>query len=118
MRSIEQAFDGRTRNVSRTRRIAMAAPAHIVSRSSARLTHPSPTRLTRRGRVVVVLAALALLVLAGFTLGRVSSQAAGPAAADRHRPPGRDPVADRRAGGASRRPTCAGDAARGAQPPP
>jgi LysM repeat protein len=40
-------------------------------------------RLTRRGRVVVVLAALLLLVVAGFTLGRASSQAAGPVA---HRP--------------------------------
>jgi Tfp pilus assembly protein FimV len=37
-----------------------------------------PARLTRRGRAVVVLLALALLVLAGFTLGRVSSQAAAP----------------------------------------
>ena len=36
-------------------------------------------RLTRRGRLVVVLVTLLLLVLAGFTLGRVSSQAAGPA---------------------------------------
>ena len=40
----------------------------------------SPARLTRRGRVVVVLAMLVLLVVGGFTLGRASSQAAGPAA--------------------------------------
>ncbi|HET6910243.1 MAG TPA: LysM peptidoglycan-binding domain-containing protein [Mycobacteriales bacterium] len=54
MRSIEQAFD-------------------VVAPSGHR-----PARLTRRGRLVVVLATLLLLVLAGFTLGRVSSQAAGP----------------------------------------
>jgi len=61
MRSIEQAFD-----------------------SGSRLgIRGSTVRLTRRGRVVIVFATLALLVLAGFTLGRASSQAAGPAA---HRP--------------------------------
>jgi Tfp pilus assembly protein FimV len=70
MRSIEHAFEE-----TRTRRIAMAAPAHTLS---ARPATSPPARLTRRGRVVVVLAMLALLVLAGFTLGRVSSQAAGP----------------------------------------
>ena len=53
-----------------TNRVRRPAPA----RSST-----APARLTRRGRVVVVLVALMLLVLAGFTLGRVSSQAAGPA---------------------------------------
>jgi len=37
-------------------------------------------RLTRRGRLVVVLATLFVLMVAGFTLGRASSQAAGPAA--------------------------------------
>jgi len=42
-----------------------------------------PLRLTRRGRLVVVLGMLALLMVAGFTLGRASSQAAGPVA---HRP--------------------------------
>ena len=60
MRSIEQAFDAR--GAMRARRRPPAAPA----------------RLTRRGRVVVVLVTLLLLVVAGFTLGRVSSQAAGP----------------------------------------
>ena len=44
---------------------------------------PGPVRLTRRGRVVVVLGLLVLLVVAGFSLGRVSSQAAGPG---QHRP--------------------------------
>lgn len=41
-------------------------------------TPAGSARLTRRGRVVVVLLTLLLLVLAGFALGRVS-QAAGPA---------------------------------------
>jgi len=50
-----------------------AATATTISRRS------TPARLTRRGRLVVVLLALLLLVVAGFTLGRVSSQAAGPA---------------------------------------
>lgn len=71
---------------------------------------PRPVRLTRRGRVVIVLAMLLALVVAGFTLGRASSQAAGP---EVHRPlptvtvaPGEtlwqiaarlDPTGDRRA---------------------
>jgi Tfp pilus assembly protein FimV len=46
---------------------------------SSRPRTATAPRLTRRGRAVVVLLALLLLVLAGFTLGRVSSQAAGPA---------------------------------------
>ena len=47
---------------------------------STAATAPRPAaRLTRRGRVVVVLMTLLLIVLAGFALGRVSSQAAGPA---------------------------------------
>ena len=46
--------------------------------SAASPSRPAP-RLTRRGRVVVILLTLLLLVLAGFALGRVSSQAAGPA---------------------------------------
>ncbi len=40
-------------------------------------------RLTRRGRAVVVLGMLVVLLVAGFTLGRASSQAAGPSV---HRP--------------------------------
>jgi predicted Zn-dependent protease len=95
MRSIERAFDldgsGAMAQVAATRR-------------------NDAVRLTRRGRVVVVFATLMLLVIAGFTLGRASSQAAGPSA---HRPlptvtvaPGEtlwqiaarvDPGADRRA---------------------
>jgi len=89
MRSIEQTFEVR--------------PAMTLRRSPA-------VRLTRRGRVVVVLAMLMVLLVAGFTLGRASSEAAGPAA---HRPlptvtvaPGEtlweiaarvDPTGDRRA---------------------
>ncbi|HWA67335.1 MAG TPA: LysM peptidoglycan-binding domain-containing protein [Mycobacteriales bacterium] len=37
----------------------------------------APVRLTRRGRVVITLVMMVGLVLAGFTLGRGSSQAAG-----------------------------------------
>jgi hypothetical protein len=37
----------------------------------------APVRLTRRGRVVVVLAVMVLAVLAGFTIGRGSSLAVG-----------------------------------------
>jgi len=51
------------------------SPARV---GPARRVGASPAHLTRRGRLVVVLGALLLLVLAGFTLGRVSSQAAGP----------------------------------------
>ena len=36
-----------------------------------------PIRLTRRGRVAVVLAALAALLVGGFTLGHAPSQASG-----------------------------------------
>src|SRR4051812_17933139 len=72
MRSIEHAFEE-----PRSRRLAMTAPAHTLPRRSARLTRPA--RLAPRGRLVIVLTVLALLVLAGFTLGRVSSRAAGPA---------------------------------------
>src|SRR5438067_5268158 len=68
MRSIEHAFEART-----TRRPAMTtATTATISRRH------TPARLTRRGRLVVVLLALVLLVVAGFTLGRVASQAAGP----------------------------------------
>ena len=37
----------------------------------------TPVHLTRRGRVVVVLAFLAALLTAGFTLGHASSEASG-----------------------------------------
>jgi Tfp pilus assembly protein FimV len=70
MRSIEHAFDPPRRSAMTT---ATATATHSPSR------RPPVARLTRRGRVVVVLLVLAVLVLAGFTLGRVSSQAAGPA---------------------------------------
>jgi predicted Zn-dependent protease len=84
--------------------MAQAAAQAVATRRSGAV------RLTRRGRVVVVVAMLMLLVIAGFTLGRASSQAAGPLV---HRPlptvtvaPGEtlwqiaarvDPGADRRA---------------------
>lgn len=39
---------------------------------AARPTNTTPVRLTRRGRVVMVIAALALLLLAAFALGSVA----------------------------------------------
>jgi Tfp pilus assembly protein FimV len=88
MRSIEHAFDTE-RSAVRRGEPAMttaAAPRSLarasVSRASvsrASVSRPAaPARLTHRGRVVVVLLVLALLVVGGFVLGRVSSQAAGP----------------------------------------
>jgi hypothetical protein len=56
MRSIEQSFE------------AVARPS----------TGQAPVHLTRRGRLVVVLLTLALLVAAGFTLGGAAGRAAGP----------------------------------------
>jgi hypothetical protein len=56
--------------------MSTAAGPTVVSHSSRRC---APARLTHRGRVVVVLLALLLLIVGGFVLGRVSSQAAGPA---------------------------------------
>jgi Tfp pilus assembly protein FimV len=46
-------------------------------RPMARPTRPAPVRLTRRGRLIVVLTMMALLVAAGLVLGHGSSQAAG-----------------------------------------
>jgi LysM repeat protein len=55
---------------------AAATVGSSMSRSST--AHSSaPIRLTRRGRLIVVLALMALLVLAGIVLGHGSSQAAG-----------------------------------------
>jgi len=54
----------------------MSSP--MVLSSPMTLSSPtSPVRLTRRGRLVLVLFVMLLLVIAGFTLGRGSSQAAG-----------------------------------------
>jgi LysM domain len=65
MRSIEQAFGhGRLAMAQMT----VQHPGSVRTRA----------RLTRRGRVVVTLVVLVLLVV-GFSVGRVSSQAAGPA---------------------------------------
>jgi len=73
MRSIEQAFDVHMRRAA----MSTATVPAVTSRQAGR--RPASARLTRRGRIVVVLLALMLLVVAGFVLGRVSSQAAGPA---------------------------------------
>ena len=59
MRSIEQAFEPRLS----LRPVARAA---------------KPVRLTRRGRLVVILTLLVVAIV-GFSMGRVSTQAAGPA---------------------------------------
>ena len=49
---------------------------HAGSRRPAGNGHSTgPVRLTRRGRAVVVLAALAALLVGGFTLGHAPSQA-------------------------------------------
>jgi Tfp pilus assembly protein FimV len=85
MRSIEQAFDGgapatATGNTAAVTAARTPGRAAMTAATAARIHRPAtPARLTRRGRLMVVVLALALLVLAGFTLGRVSSQAAGPA---------------------------------------
>jgi hypothetical protein len=60
MRSIEQAFE----------------PTIRVRHSAG--GGRSPVKLTRRGRLVVILTLLVVAVV-GFSMGRVSSQAAGPA---------------------------------------
>lgn len=62
MRSIEHVYEPE-------RRRSMTSPAH-TSVSSA------PVRLTRRGRIVLTMLMMVGLVVAGFTLGRGSSQAA------------------------------------------
>ncbi|HEU5035211.1 MAG TPA: LysM peptidoglycan-binding domain-containing protein [Mycobacteriales bacterium] len=52
-----------------------AGPTRAVQRPATRPA--ARLRLTRRGRFVVVVTALVLMVV-GFSMGRVSSQAAGP----------------------------------------
>ena len=50
------------------------SPAFVPTRSSrtARTSSRTSVRLTRRGRVVVLMAALALVLMAGFFLGSVA----------------------------------------------
>jgi hypothetical protein len=64
MRSIEHAFDPMTGGRTAVNEMTTAGG-------------PAPVRLTRRGRAVVVLTVMLLAVLAGFTIGRGSSLAAG-----------------------------------------
>ncbi|HVW82146.1 MAG TPA: LysM peptidoglycan-binding domain-containing protein [Mycobacteriales bacterium] len=45
----------------------------------------TPVRLTRRGRIVITSLMMVALVIAGFTLGRGSSQAAGSGHVPHHR---------------------------------
>src|SRR3954453_3742639 len=72
MRSIEQVFDSGP---------ARAAAGRIEKRgnrmTSPTSSAPAPVRLTRRGRPARVLFVMLLLMIAGFTPGRGSSQAAG-----------------------------------------
>lgn len=50
-----------------------------VSTREARRSAATPVRLTRRGRMLVVLLLLGLLLAAGFAVGRVSNSRADPA---------------------------------------
>lgn len=65
MRSIEQTFE---REARRTR-----AESEEVSGMSS-----TAVRLTRRGRIALVMVAMAVMVVAGMMLGHGSSQAASP----------------------------------------
>jgi hypothetical protein len=73
MRSIEHAFDQEG-----------TGPMSSPTTQSSPTAQSSPVRLTRRGRIVLTLLMMAGLVLAGFTLGRGSSQAADRAHHARH----------------------------------
>jgi hypothetical protein len=75
MRSIEQAFDRRpgVPAAAGARRKAAGMERTVTMTAAG-----SGVRLTRRGRAAVVLLMLLVLVVGGFTLGRASSQAAGP----------------------------------------
>ncbi len=67
-----------TMSMTASRNVATApSRPERPGREAGRPMAPRRARLTRRGRVVVVLVALVLLVV-GFSMGRVSSQAAGP----------------------------------------
>src|SRR3954447_6498173 len=82
MRSIEQAFEGGPAFGNRSygnRPYDVRKPAARQRRTDGPARQARTARLTRRGRLVVFTPVLLLLVLAGFTVGRVSSQAAGPA---------------------------------------
>jgi hypothetical protein len=85
MRSIERMYE-EDRPMSTTMSATMSTPVaprpstadlprrRPTTRSS---TRPAPVRLTRRGRLIVVLSVMALLVAVGLVLGHGSSQAAG-----------------------------------------
>jgi LysM domain len=78
MRSIEQTFDSGEHVMAANGEYAGRATAGVSTAGSSAL------RLTRRGRLVLVLGVMSLLVLAGFTLGRGSSLAAGRTASPQH----------------------------------
>jgi nucleoid-associated protein YgaU len=80
MRSIEQAFDQRVDGRPVQKRSKAVTSPHAPTSAAV----SSPVRLTRRGRVVLTLVMMVGLVVAGFTLGRGSSQAAGHSHQPRH----------------------------------
>jgi Tfp pilus assembly protein FimV len=80
MRSIERMYE-EVRPMSATMTTPIAPRRSTVDSRrrppAARSPRPAPVRLTRRGRLIVVLTMMALLVAVGLVLGHGSSQAAG-----------------------------------------
>ena len=73
MRSIEHTYEPRICTAEDERRRSMTSPVRNA-----------PLRLTRRGRIVLTFVMMVGLVVAGFTLGRGSSQAASHSHLARH----------------------------------
>jgi Tfp pilus assembly protein FimV len=72
MRSIERMYE---EDIPMTTLSTLTPQADLNPQTTARPT--SPIRLTRRGRLIVVLSVMALMVFAGIVSGHGSSQAAG-----------------------------------------
>jgi LysM domain len=72
MRSIEHPFERKGRTMT-----SPSCTASSPTYAAPAVRRPSPARLTRRGRIVVVAFVMLLLIVAAFTLGRGSSQASG-----------------------------------------
>jgi Tfp pilus assembly protein FimV len=84
MRSIERMYEeDRPMSATLTTQITTpTAPRRLTAdsvrrRPAARSPRPAPVRLTRRGRLILVLTMMAVLVAVGLVLGHGSSQAAG-----------------------------------------
>jgi Tfp pilus assembly protein FimV len=80
MRSIERMYEeDRPMSATMTTPVAHRPSTADPSRRrpTARSVRPAPVRLTRRGRLIIVLSVMALLVAVGLVLGHGSSQAAG-----------------------------------------